>query len=156
MLHPMTDADYAWMLGEADQCDGLSLCKGGIAPVEVTSMLRGISQGLASGVAHPVAWTIADNDEVIGMISFVARDEHGTHELGYGMAGAHQGRGIMTRAIGELVGLLRGHGLDRVTANTAIVNPASQRVLERNGFVQTGTKEDPEDGALLTWAIDLR
>jgi RimJ/RimL family protein N-acetyltransferase len=34
-------------------------------------------------------------------------------------------------------------------------NPGSQRVLEKNGFVPDGTRDDPEDGPLRLWAIDL-
>jgi RimJ/RimL family protein N-acetyltransferase len=36
-------------------------------------------------------------------------------------------------------------------AETALTNPASARVLEKNGFVVTGTRIDPEDGALRCW-----
>ena len=48
-----------------------------------------------------------------------------------------------------------GQGHDGLTAGTSVDNPGSQRVLEKNGFVRTGTREDPEDGTLITWAIDL-
>jgi RimJ/RimL family protein N-acetyltransferase len=42
-----------------------------------------------------------------------------------------------------------------LTAETSVDNPGSQRVLEKNGFAAIGTREDPEDGALINWAIDL-
>jgi RimJ/RimL family protein N-acetyltransferase len=65
------------------------------------------------------------------------------------------GRGVMTRALAELLRIVPGQGHDGLTAATSVDNPGSQRVLEKNGFVRTGTREDPEDGTLITWAIDL-
>lgn len=38
-----------------------------------------------------------------------------------------------------------------VTAETSVQNQASQRVLERNGFLRTGGRVDPEDGELICW-----
>ena len=38
---------------------------------------------------------------------------------------------------------------------TAIANIVSQRVLERNSFVRTGTTYDPDDGELIWWRRDL-
>ncbi len=42
-----------------------------------------------------------------------------------------------------------------VTASTAVANIASQRALERNGFVPTGTGNDPDDGDLIFWRLEL-
>jgi RimJ/RimL family protein N-acetyltransferase len=38
-----------------------------------------------------------------------------------------------------------------VSAETRVDNIASQRVLERNGFVQIGERVDAEDGPLICW-----
>lgn len=38
-----------------------------------------------------------------------------------------------------------------VSAETSAGNVASQRVLERNGFVRTGERVDEEDGQLICW-----
>ena len=38
-----------------------------------------------------------------------------------------------------------------ITADTSPDNIGSQRVLERAGFVRTGTRWDEEDGRLITW-----
>jgi RimJ/RimL family protein N-acetyltransferase len=37
-----------------------------------------------------------------------------------------------------------------VVARTAVLNPASGRVLEKNGFVVVGRQDSPE-GELLVW-----
>ena len=154
-LHSMTDADFAWMLGEHARADGLILVEGGIAPAEVMTMLRGIAATLAADAPGPVAWLVSDDQLVIGMISFTKRGADGLYEIGYGVAPAHHGRGVMTQAIAALLPIAAGQGHQRLTAETGVDNPASQRVLERNGFVRTGTRDDPEDGALIAWAIDL-
>jgi RimJ/RimL family protein N-acetyltransferase len=154
-LHAMTDHDFAWLLGEAQRGDALRLCEGGIGPNEVTAMLRGITAGIAADTDQPVAWMIVEGDEVVGMTSFTRARGDGGYDIGYGMAPAHEGRGIMSAALAELVRIAPAHGHKRLTAETSVDNPGSQRVLEKNGFVATGTRHDPEDGALISWAIDL-
>jgi RimJ/RimL family protein N-acetyltransferase len=151
----MSDADYVWLLGEALRGDGLRPCDGGIAPAEVTTMLRGITAGLAENDPRPLAWLIADGEEVVGMTSFTKCEADGRYEIGYGVAPAHEGRGVMTAAIAALLPILRADGHRGLTAATSVDNPGSQRVLEKNGFVPTGTRDDPEDGPLNLWAIDL-
>ena len=154
-LHPMTDRDFAWLLGEAERGDSLTLCEGGIGPNEVTAMLRGISAGIAATTDQPVSWMIVEGDEVVGLTSFTRARGDGGHDIGYGMAPAHEGRGIMSAALAELVRIAPAHGHKRLTAETGVDNPASQRVLEKNGFAATGTRIDPEDGALVTWMLNL-
>ena len=154
-LHPVTDADYAWLLDEAGRSDGLRQCDGGISPNEVTAMLRGITAGLAENDTRPLAWLIVEGDEVVGMTSFTKRLSDGRYEIGYGMAPTREGRGVMSAAIGALLPLLRADGHRGLSAGTSVDNPGSQRVLEKNGFVHQGTRDDPEDGPLNLWAIDL-
>jgi RimJ/RimL family protein N-acetyltransferase len=155
-LHAMTDSDFAWLLGEAPvRVHGLTLCEGRIGPAEVTAMLRGVTAIVATTTDRPVAWMIAEDDEVVGMTSFTRLGPDGRYEVGYGVAPMHEGRGVMTRALAELLRIAPGQGHDGLTAGTSVDNPGSQRVLEKNGFVPAGTREDPEDGTLITWAIDL-
>ena len=152
-LHAMTDRDYAWLLGEEARADGLVQCEGGIAPPEVTSMLRGVTAEVATTTDKPVAWLIAEDRVVVGMTSFTKRDENDRYEIGYGVAPAYEGRGVMTQALAALLPIVAADGHAGLTAGTSVDNPGSQRVLEKNGFVRTGTRDDPEDGALITWAI---
>jgi RimJ/RimL family protein N-acetyltransferase len=155
-LHAMTDADFAWMLGETDaQAEGLAMAEGGLTPPEVLAMLRGVTAGVAAGEHRPVAWLASENGVIAAMVSFTKRGPDGRYELGYGTAPAFNGTGVMTRTIAALLPLARGDGHDGLTAETSVDNPGSQRVLEKNGFVRTGTRDDPEDGALICWAIDL-
>ena len=154
-LHPMTDSDFAWLFVPDVRTDGLALCEGGIAPDEVTNMLRGIAAQPATNTARPVAWMIIDQDWVIGMLSYTKQDEAGRYEIGYGLAPAYEGRGYATAALALLLDDLTKMDICELFAETSVDNPASQRVLEKNGFVQFGKREDAEDGGLICWAISL-
>jgi ribosomal-protein-alanine N-acetyltransferase len=60
-------------------------------------------------------------------------------DLGYWVAQRHNGRGVGTAAVGEVLRLAFGElGLHRVQAATLLHNVGSQRVLERNGFTRIG------------------
>ena len=80
-------------------------------------------------------------------------DGRGDLEIGYGLNPEAWGQGYATEAVGALVtALLARPDVKRVTAQTATINPASARVLEKLGFAQVGTAWDEEDGDLIVWA----
>ncbi|MCH0541052.1 GNAT family N-acetyltransferase [Streptomyces sp. MUM 203J] len=59
----------------------------------------------------------------------------GEAELGYRVSEAAAGRGVATRAVAAACGLAaESYGLRSLRALTTLDNPASMRVLERNGF----------------------
>jgi len=92
--------------------------------------------------------------EVVGMLATKGGvDEHGAVEVGYGFNASFEGRGYATEAVGALVRSLLTHpDVRTVTAETAVDNLASQRVLEKNGFVRTGVGSNDDDGDLVLWA----
>lgn len=63
--------------------------------------------------------------------------------VGYDMARAYWGRGIMSEGLGAVVafGFAR-MGLNRIEADADVRNPASQRVLEKLGFQQEGIQRE--------------
>ena len=65
----------------------------------------------------------------------------GTAEVGYRVAERVAGRGVATQALSDLCRkAARDHGLRTLTAGTSTANVGSQRVLEKAGFVSTGTR----------------
>ena len=59
--------------------------------------------------------------------------------LGYWVDRAHNGRGLATRAVAEMLEFAFGElELHRLEAGTRVDNVASQRVLEHNGFTCVG------------------
>jgi len=85
---------------------------------------------------------ITDRDgAVVGRINLntIVRGASQSASLGYWLAQAAGGRGIATAAVREIVRVAFGElGLHRIQADTLVHNGASQRVLERNGFVRIG------------------
>jgi ribosomal-protein-alanine N-acetyltransferase len=113
---------------------------------------------LASSATDPVPYSYVgierDTLAAVGMLGATSQvDANGAIEIGYGFGVA--GRGFASEAVEALVTkLLSSASIVAITANTAVGNLASQRVLEKNGFRQTGTSSNEEDGDLLVWMRD--
>jgi RimJ/RimL family protein N-acetyltransferase len=92
-----------------------------------------------------------DGMRAVGMLGTTSKvDENGAIEIGYGFGVT--GKGFATEAVEALVThLLASASIVAITANTAVGNVASQRVLEKNGFRKTDTSSSEEDGDLLVW-----
>ncbi len=148
-LIPATDAHFAWMLEEAGPPDGLTLAPGGIDEAWVYRWLR---RNLAGGAG---SWLMVEGGEVVGMISHKRPpNAEGETEIGYGVAPERRRRGLATQAAGLLVELARADPAVRaLTAETALANLPSQRVLEANGFVQTGRGHDADEGEMIVWRL---
>lgn len=143
-------ADYAALLdGRAPR--GLTLADSPIAPPEILQMLAGLAERVRATFA-PASWLIVDDGEVVGLCSITRPPEGGSIDIGYGIAPGRQRRGIATRAVGAIVAWARATPhLTAITAETALDNLASQRVLERNGFERVNERFDAEDGQLICW-----
>jgi len=100
----------------------------------------------------PASWLIVEDNEVVGLCSVTRPPSGGVIEIGYGIAPTRQNRGIAGRAIRDIVAWARtSPEVQAIIAETGIPNLASQRVLERNGFVRVGERVDEEDGPLICW-----
>ena len=121
-----------------------------------------VPRGLSDRFPHPytradgeafLAGRVVDLDDPVLAIeiggeacgSIGVRPGHGERahaaDLGYWLGRRHWGRGHMTRAIARyLEWVVPALGLRRVEANVLDANPASARVLEKNGFVQEGLR----------------
>ena len=105
-----------------------------------TEMLEGCIQ-------HPdqrewyAMWMIELRDGThIGDLCFKGLDAKAMTEIGYGILEEYQGQGYATEAVGAAVHwALQQPGMKRLEAETAPDNLASQRVLEKCGFLPSGT-----------------
>ena len=86
-------------------------------------------------------WMIELRDGThIGDLCFKGLDANGMTEIGYGILEEYQGQGYATEAVGTVViWALKQPDVTRVEAETALDNLASQRVLEKCGFLPVGT-----------------
>jgi ribosomal-protein-alanine N-acetyltransferase len=78
---------------------------------------------------------------VIGRVNLntIVRGAAQSASLGYWLAQSAGGRGFATAAVRDIVRVAFSElGLHRIQADTLVHNGASQRVLERNGFVRIG------------------
>lgn len=150
MLIPATDADFAALI-DGTARPGLAVAPGGIEAAEVLAMLRGLCADIGAAFA-PNAWLIVEDGEIAGLCSITSAPRAGAIDIGYGVAASRRRCGIARRAIADLA--IWASDDPRVTAITAATspeNPASQRVLAANGFIETGTTIDPDDGPLILW-----
>ena len=92
-------------------------------------------------------WMIELKDGThIGELSFKGLDSCGTAEIGYGISSAYEGKGYATEAVIAVVHWASQQtGVNHIEAETEPENIASQRVLEKCGFVANGIvgKEGP-------------
>jgi [ribosomal protein S5]-alanine N-acetyltransferase len=92
-----------------------------------------------AGTAYP--FVIALGSATVGAINLsnVVRGAFQSSNVGYWVAEEHNGQGVCTRALGLLCErAFTELGLHRIEAGTLPDNFASQRVLEKNGFVRIG------------------
>ena len=157
VLFEADDQHFTWMLGGPAQTAGLRLPPGGVDDRSVIEWLQRLAARLRASNRVGV-WMIVIDNEVVGLCGpKQAPDSDGTVEIGFGVASSRRGRGYATRAVAELINIAsRDILVHRLRADTATANIASQRVLERNAFVRTGTRSDPEDGELIVWHRELK
>ncbi len=155
MIIETTDADYAALLaGTAPR--HFSLPEGPIESPEVLGVLRALASGIET-VFAPASWLIVENEEVVGLCSLVKSPSDSTCEIGYGIAACRRRRGLASGAVAAVLEWARNDPrVALVRAETSIDNPASQRVLVRNGFEHVSDRADPEDGPLMCWQIAVR
>ena len=107
-------------------------------------------------IYESIARELIDEQNGGGCLMYIIRDEAGkvagrvnftpveakTAELGYRIGKDSGGRGVATRAVKMAMKLAEEHGLEKIMAGTSSDNVASQRVLEKNGFVFVGKTEN--------------
>ena len=149
-----TDAHFAWLLGEADAPGQLRLPPSGIDEPQVYEWLR---QTLAT-LGGSGSWLMVADGEAVGLCGYKAPpDAKGDVEIGYGVALERRRLGYATRAVARLIEAARQDARIRaLSAQTALGNMPSQRVLEANGFVQTGRGMDDEETETIIWRLELR
>lgn len=90
----------------------------------------------------PEAGAIEIGGEAVGGIGVRRGEGEFAHsaELGYWLAEAHWGRGVMTRVVRAVLPMaVHRWQLSRITAYAASANQGSIRVLEKAGFVREGS-----------------
>lgn len=151
------DRHFSWMLGETKGIGILRLPPGGVSEHAIVAMLRNEAAKLRVAGCRGY-WMAVVGQDVVGLCGYKRLpDEDGVVDFGYGIAPHCQGRGYGTALVAALVArAARQAPVRALIAETAVDNIASQRVLERNGFVREGGRLDHDDGPLLIWRRTIR
>jgi ribosomal-protein-serine acetyltransferase len=77
---------------------------------------------------------------IVGAVGTVLLDRvNETAEIGYFVMGEHEGRGLMTRAVGAYIDhLFEAEGMNRVSVRIMTENRRSRALVERLGFTLEG------------------
>ncbi len=110
------------------------------------TLIKAYREMLQGCLEHPqewdwyAIWFIERKDgSYVGDLCFKGFQSDGSVEIGYGIAKESQGHGYATEAVGAAAAwALKQPGVCRVDAETEPANTASQRVLEKCGFVPLG------------------
>jgi RimJ/RimL family protein N-acetyltransferase len=96
---------------------------------------------------------IVVNKLIVGICGFKSPpQEDNSVEIGYGVIPSQQRKGFATGAVQVLLKEAFSQiEVKSVIAHTALSNYPSQKILQKNGFIQQGSKIDSDDGELLTW-----
>jgi RimJ/RimL family protein N-acetyltransferase len=151
------DDHFVWLAQGFGVLDGLRSPPGGAEHPAVLPIVRRMTARLRA-VGCRGSFLMVQDAEVVGFCGYKwPPDRHRSVEIGYGVAASRRLLGHATRGLAALVGWAeRDEAVDTLTAETAVGNLASQKVLERNGFHAVGTRYDREDGDLVLWRRPLR
>jgi ribosomal-protein-alanine N-acetyltransferase len=100
-----------------------------------------IAGHLGRDAAERWPWVILAGDAVVGQVtlSTIVQGAFRKGFLGYWVATTSQGQGHASRAVRQVVDVMRDElGMHRAEAHTQLENLASQRVLRSSGFTPWG------------------
>ena len=100
-----------------------------------------LAQNRKQEAGYHVDWLIKNSNQVIGGIGLLCQDGFHSHrtELGYWVAVDYRNQGIVSASLKTLIKYIFEHlHFVRLEANTYCDNIASQKVLEKNGFLREG------------------
>lgn len=138
MLYPISDGEMKELIeNETDP----------VMKQAYSEMLLGCTDDPENRIWYAV-WLMELRSEpgtIAGDFCFKGLGADGMIEIGYGLREGFCKNGYMTEALKAVCGwALLQNGVSRIEAETESSNAASQRVLERSGFIPTGT--DGEEG----------
>ena len=96
--------------------------------------------------------------QVVGVGGYVAApDSDGGVEIAYGTFAPYEGKGYATQIAGALITQAVDSGAVSLVYAHTLPNPnASTRILQKYGFVQTGTAHDDDAGLVWRWELRIR
>ena len=115
--------------------------------------LRLLAQGTAETWACSYLIVRQNDSRIVGGCGFKVAPVGGRTEIGYGVSPQAQGQGAATAAVRQLLGIAFTAGASEVLAEVAPMNHASRRVLQKAGFIESGSRVDEENECVVQWLI---
>jgi len=99
-----------------------------------------------------ISYCARENGSLVGFGAFKGAPKDGVVEIAYGTLEPYQRKGMGTEICKLLVELsLKTDPFVTITARTLPENNFSTKILQKNGFIFSGTVNDPEDGDVWEW-----
>jgi ribosomal-protein-alanine N-acetyltransferase len=141
-LRPFEPADaerLQQLAGTRAVAEGTLLIPHPYPPAEAVEWIAARPQALESGNLV-YAITIRNSAELVGAMGLVLRPQHDKGELGYWIGEPYWGQGFATEAAGAIIDYgFETLALNRLFAVHFTRNPASGRVLQKNGMRHEGS-----------------
>ncbi|HUB40359.1 MAG TPA: GNAT family protein [Streptosporangiaceae bacterium] len=109
---------------------------------ETRAFIEASAQNWIAGTELPVVIAVRQDGQwqLVGSVGLRIDRYSRSGELGYWVDGAHEGRGLVSRAVAAVLDQAFGPlGLDRVSLHTDVANQRSRALARRLGFVEEGT-----------------
>lgn len=104
-----------------------------------------------------IGYYALQNDILVGSAAFKGAPQNGVIEIAYGTFEPYRQQGIGTDICKLLVELAQATDPDlTITARTLPRHNFSTKILEKNGFIFSGTVNDPEDGDVWEWVYQKK
>jgi ribosomal-protein-serine acetyltransferase len=110
-------------------------------PEGTRSFLEAGGRAWLDGSELPVAIAVREDGQwrLVGSVGLRIDRYRRSGELGYWIDGAHEGRGLVTKAAAAVLDAAFGVlALDKATLHTEVANARSRALAERLGFVEEG------------------
>lgn len=110
----------------------------------------------AVGYQEPWIGYVAEKDgRCVGTCGFKTPPRDNAVEIAYFTFPGEEGRKIATEMAGRLIEIARNHAPTiTITAQTLPEKNASNRILEKLGFVFSGEMEHSDDGTVWEWKLE--
>ena len=107
-------------------------------PADVRARIARWAAFTSAGMEH-MFFAVCLGEAVIGYVAFNIRQNG--YETGYCFHSAHHGKGYAKEAFRALLSHMKGLGVTRICAGTALNNTPSVKLLTSLGFRLTGTEQ---------------
>jgi RimJ/RimL family protein N-acetyltransferase len=99
-----------------------------------------------------IGYLVSEGETPVGTCAFKRPPAEGRVEVAYFTYPEHEGKGVATRMVEELIRIAAAEDPRLiVAAQTLPEHGASTRILQKHGFVFWGSLHHPEDGLVWEW-----